>query len=394
MKIEEIKKYLNNNNEPFFEYANGRLNLNCPKCKTEDSLVLDFNENKYTCNDDDCNFSVNINSDFLKEFYNGDNFKILTCKDLLDYEIQPEFFIINPLIPKEAITSITADSGKGKSLFALILAYCIASGMNLFDKYEVEKGNVLIIDQEMNKNETASRFKKVIKNEVPVDYIIDQKFLITDENKFIALKNQIIEKKYNVVIFDTFTEIHNAEENDSGAMKLVNQNMLQLIRETGVTIVYLHHHRKLQKGERLSQSSSRGSSEIIAKVSSHLLLDSKNYRDEFNNKVLEIIVSQEKARSSSRLDHKISFKIVNDEVENKIRWEYLGEVEEKSKKIEEAKNSIINILQNRPGILVKELEDELSVGNNNIRIALKELSSENRIDSSKQGKANYYFIAH
>ncbi|MFA7050007.1 MAG: AAA family ATPase [Patescibacteria group bacterium] len=392
MKIEETKKYLNDNNEPFFEYANGRLNLNCPKCKTEDSLVLDFNENEYRCNEDDCKFSVDINSDFLKEFYNDDDFEISTCKDLLNYEVRPEFFIINPLIPKEAITSITADSGKGKSLFALILAYCMASGTPLFDKYEVEKSNVLIIDQEMNKNEIVSRFKKVIKDEVPIDYIIDQKFLITDEVKLLALKNKIIEKKYNVVILDTFTEIHNAEENDSGAMKMVNKNMLQLIRETGITIIYLHHHRKLQKGERLSQSSSRGSSEIIAKVSSHLLLDSKNYRDEFNNKILEIVISQEKARSSFRLENKISLKVINDEIENKIKWEYLGELEEKGKKIEEAKIAIINILQNRPGVLVRDLEEELSVGSNNIRIALKELVSESKVDSSKQGKANYYFL--
>ena len=134
MKIEETKKYLNDNNESFFEYVEGRLYLTCPKCKTEDNLILDFNENEYRCNDDDCKFSVDINSDFLKEFYSDDDFKISTCKDLLNYEVQPEFFVINPLIPKEAITSITADSGKGKSLFVLILAYCMASGTPLFDK--------------------------------------------------------------------------------------------------------------------------------------------------------------------------------------------------------------------------------------------------------------------
>lgn len=393
MKIEKIKKYLNDNNESFFEYTKGSLYLNCPKCKTEDSLVLDFNKDIYCCQDEDCGLSIDINSDFLREFSNDGNLKILTCDELLSYEAQPEFFIINPLIPKEAITSITADSGKGKSLFALILAYCMASGITLFDKYEVEKSNVLIIDQEMNKNEIVGRFKKIVEKNVSIDYVVDQKFLINDLKNFLTLKEKILEKKYDVVIFDTFTEIHDSEENDSGAMKIINRNMLQLIRLTGVTIIYLHHHRKLQKGERLSQSSSRGSSEIIAKVSSHLLLDSKSYRDEFGNKVLEITVSQEKARSSSRLENKISFKIINDEIENKIRWQYLGEVEEKNKKIEEAKNAIINVLQNRPGVLVKDLEDELNIGSNNIRIGLKELISENKIDLSKQGKANYYFLS-
>lgn len=321
-----------------------------------------------------------------------ESLKISTCNDLLNYEIQPEYFVINPLIPKEAITSITADSGKGKSLFALIIAYHIASGLLLFDKYAVEGSKVLIVDQEMNKNEVVSRFKKIVTSELPISYLIDQKILVTDDDDLDNLEKAIIEGGYKVIIFDTFTEIHDKEENDSGAMKLVNEKLLDLIRLTKVTVIYLHHHRKLQKGERLSQSSSRGSTEIIAKVSSHLLLDSKNYKDELGNKVLEITVSQEKARSSSRLDGKISFKIINDEFENKIKWEYLGETEEKGKKVEEAKIFIMEVLSSCQGATVKDLEEKSEVGISNIRIALKELVLENKIDVSQHGKAKYYFV--
>ncbi|MFA7119314.1 MAG: AAA family ATPase [Sphaerochaetaceae bacterium] len=328
----------------------------------------------------------------LSEETNKDDLTITSCQELLDYEVQPEFFIINPLIPKEAITSITADSGKGKSLFALILAYHIASGLTLFDKFEVDQGKVLIIDQEMNKNTIVTRFKRLIDKNIPIDYIIDQKFMITDNTDFARLLVSIVRNEYKIIIFDTFTEIHDKEENDSGAMKAVNKQILKLIRRTGVSVIYLHHHRKLQKGERLSQSSSRGSSEIIAKVSSHLLLDSKNYKDELGNKVLEMTVSQEKARSSSRLDGKISFKIINDEFENKIKWEYLGEVEEKRKKVEEAKAFIIETLSSCSGATVKDLEEKSDVGTSNIRIALKELVTEEKIDEGKQGKAKYYFI--
>lgn len=339
-------------------------------------LILDINEQEDEDLDDD----------------NG--FRVSTCQELLSCEIQPEYFIINPLIPKEAITSITADSGKGKSLFALILAYHIAKGDDLFGKYKTEQQKVLIIDQEMNRNEVVSRFKKIIDSSLPIDYIIDQKLLLTDEYDLSNLKIIIARNDYQVVIFDTFTEIHDKEENDSGAMKLVNEKLLELIRITKISIVYLHHHRKIQKGERLSQSVSRGSTEIIAKVSSHLLLDSKNYKDELGNRVLEMTVSQEKARSSSRLDGKISLKIINDEFENKIRWEYLGEAEEKGKKVEEAKSFIIETLSNCQGATVKDLEEKSDVGTSNIRIALKELVSENKIDVGQQGKAKYYFISH
>ena len=85
----------------------------------------------------------------------------------------------------------------------------------MFDKYQVEQGRVLVIDQEMNRNEICTRFKKLIDKNLPVDYVIDQKFLITDEDNLDNLKSVIIKGGYNVVIFDTFTEIHNMVENES-----------------------------------------------------------------------------------------------------------------------------------------------------------------------------------
>ncbi len=392
---DELIQYFTTRNRRFKDEKN-IIKTDCVRCLKKDGLIFDFKTKKYFCENNCCEAKGEIEDFISFESFNKknylSNFIITSCQELLDYKTQPEFFIINPLIPKEAITSITADSGKGKSLFALILAFHVASGLPLFNKYSVEKGNVLIIDQEMNSNEVASRFKKIINTNIPIDYIIEQKISITNEDNFNYLVSKIIEKKYNVIIFDTFTEIHNSEENDSGEMKKVNEQFLKLIKLIKVSIIYLHHHRKLQKGEKLSQSSSRGSSEIIAKVSSHLLLDSKNYKDEFGNMVLEATVSQEKARNSNRLDGKISFKVFNNITSDKMEWEYLGEFEEKTKKTEEAKTYIINELQNMTGATFKDLEEKSEAGNSNLRLALKELVKEKKIDSSQKGRAKFYFL--
>ncbi len=320
---------------------------------------------------------------------------VTTGQDLLNYEIQPEFFIVNPIIPKEAITAITADSGKGKSLLALIMAYQIAKGEKVFGEYEVEKTKVLIIDQEMNKNEIASRFKKITGNTIDdvenIDYIINQDFKIDNPLDFAKLLSLIETNHYGVIMFDTFTEIHSGEENDSGQMKKINAELLELIRETGVSLIYLHHHRKSQRGEKLSQSSSRGSTEIIAKVSSHLLIDSKNVLGENQEKILEITISQEKARSSKRLDCPIKVKIIN--TEEKIVSEFLGEVEENSKKIDEAKEKILEMLKELPGLKVEEVREKTNIGVSNIRKALDELVDAKTLDFCKQGRAKYYFLA-
>lgn len=325
-----------------------------------------------------------------KSIKTEEEFHITTSKELWEYDIEPEFFIANPLIPEQAITSITADSGKGKSLLALIMGYQIAKGEPLFGEYEVKKSKVLIIDQEMNKNEIATRFKKIVDEDVSnIDYIIDQEFKITDDNDFDKLESNIRMGGYDVIIFDTFTEIHSNEENDSGAMKEVNAKLLQLIRFTGVTIIYLHHHRKLQKGEVLNQSSSRGSTEIIAKVSSHLLLDSKTSLNEDEELVLDMTISQPKGRSSKKLIGKVGIKITNKE--DKISWEFLGEVQEKTEKVREAKNKILEILKEVPGLTVKDVKEKTNIGENNLRLAFKELADEKILDSEMHGKARYYF---
>lgn len=322
---------------------------------------------------------------------NSDSFKISTSKDLLNSEIEEEQFIVTPLIPEQAITSITADSGKGKSLLALVVAVAISKGEKLFGEYEVKKNNVLIIDQEMNKFSIISRFKKIAdENTDGVDYIIDQNFKITDEEDFYKLVFCILRNGYGVVVFDTFVEIfsNGGGENDSGAMKEVNAKLLELIRLTKVSLVYLHHHKKRAMGEQFSQSSSRGSTEIIAKVSSHLLLDSKNSMTEDGENALDITISQEKARSAQRLAKKITIRIIN--TENKIKWEFLGEVEEKTEVINKAKESILEMLKEVPGLTVQDVKTKTKIGTNNIRLALTELVDSGILDVGKLGKANYY----
>ena len=391
---ENIKKYFTENEWSFAD-DDSNMRSRCRVCKKDNVVLFNFKTGKYSC-ENNCYPPGEIHDYLPKGWIPSDSenstLKISTCQELLDYEVQPEYFIVNPLIPEQAITSITADSGKGKSLLALIFAYSIATGEKLFDQFEVKQNKVLIVDMEMSTNEIITRFKKIVTTEVPIDYIYNQQFLITDDENFENLIEIIEKNKYGVVIFDTFNMISNKKENDQDEMREVNRKLLELIRKTSVTIIYLHHHRKLQKGERLSQSSSRGSTEIIARVSSHLLLDSKSYVEDSNN-ILEITISQEKARSSERLNGKIGVKIINDNITNKITLGYLGEVVEKTKKVEEAKKAILEILGTENSLTVKQAEEKIpGIGTNNIRTAFKELEEESRINFSKEGRKNSYFL--
>jgi len=109
-------------------------------------------------------------------------FKIIKGEEILSKEIKKFPYIVDKLVPEKAITSITADSGRGKSIVSLIFAKAIASGNKLFDEFEVKKSTVLILDQEMDEDLIVGRYKAIIQDKLDIDYIYEQ-FLLVDKEE-------------------------------------------------------------------------------------------------------------------------------------------------------------------------------------------------------------------
>ncbi|MBU3906402.1 AAA family ATPase [Patescibacteria group bacterium] len=326
------------------------------------------------------------------------DFKVVNSDEILEAKISDQPFIIDRLIPEKAITSITADSGKGKSILSIILARYIAKGEKLFGEFNVKQGKVLVVDQEMNKNEIFSRHQSIIKGEkgLKIDYLGEQFLQIDNKSDYEWLKNRIKEKNYRVVIFDTLTNLHAKNENSADEMKEINKLLLNLIYKTGTTIVYLHHHRKRQQGEYYSQSSSRGSTEIIAKTASHLLIDSKQFTEN-EITITEMTIQQEKARSSKRIN-KIGLKIFYDYHLKETHWEYLGEINDAANKLEMAKKFVLDILEKNGehtinGFKAEKEKQGLNFGINALRSVCKDLITEGLI-TSRNGEGSQWRTQH
>ncbi len=331
-------------------------------------------------------------------------FKIISGSEMIDKKIKAQPYIVDKMIPERAITAITADSGKGKSMFALIIAYHIAKGEKIFGEFEVKQNKVLIIDQEMDSDIIHERYKSVFKEEKEsqIDFIYEQSLQIDDNNHYQDLIRLIKQNNYKVIIFDTLTNLHNKSENSADEMKEVNRRLLDLINQTGVSIIYLHHHKKRQQGELYSQSSSRGSTEIIAKVASHLLIDSKVSIDaECDISITELTIQQEKARRPERIN-KIGLKIFYDQNLKQTHWEYIGEVKNNEKKIEQAKDFIKEELRNNSWLSIENLknsasEKKIDIGEKNLREACRELVKNMEIQEKtgkelnrEQARAKFY----
>lgn len=325
------------------------------------------------------------------------NLTITTSAELLQKTPKAMPYIVEKMIPENAITAITADSGVGKSLFALILASHVATGEPLFGTFKVKKNKVLILDLEMDENTIISRYQSIFNKPVDIDIVYEQSWKIDHPPHYNWLKKTILEKGYGVVIFDTLVNIHSKNENSSDEMKLVNEELLRLMRETGVTIIFLHHHRKLQPRERYGQNSSRGSTEIINKTSSHLLLTRmKIFQEENGNFINSLKIKQEKSRQPGYINA-IGVDIKYDHT-NKTTWEYKGIIDIDKNKIDEAKENILEILSEEDKCTVGQFKEKIqSVGESNIRKALKELENEEKIKhcrgEGEHRNTNFYSMA-
>ena len=230
-------------------------------------------------------------------------YKVVTLNDLLKMTPKENPFILKGMIVEGSVNALTSDSGKGKSLLMLKMVEAIVSGEKFLGEFETKKSKTLIIDLEMSENDIIERTQSIIHHEVDgLDFYHAQTFNICDMGDFNWLKDIIIKNEYKLIVLDTYSMAHNKNENDNTETNIVNHKLLELVNECGVTILFLHHHRKLSKGEVMSQASSRGATDIIGKTASHMLIDTRDTIVADGNmglKGIKIVVEQMKRRQAT-----------------------------------------------------------------------------------------------
>lgn len=325
--------------------------------------------------------------------------KIIHGDYFLTAPIKEKPFLVEGMIPENALTVLSADSGSGKSLLMLILARHIAFGEKLFDTFEVKKTSIIVVDTEMDFDILAGRHKAFIGSSAPIYYIHNQSFDICDHDDFFWLAETVLSNNIGLVILDTISGCHILEENSAKEMKILTKKLLDFIRLTRSSIFFLHHHRKKMVGENYSQGSVRGSTALIAAVASHLLLSSKKEVDETGRTVLKMMVEQFKSRRPDGIN-KIGLNVYYNPETKESTYEYLGEIDEKSQSLKAAKEFLDAFIQLGAEYTIKELTSEkkkrgLIFGVNILRDACKELVGDGVLDShngtGKEWNKIYYF---
>jgi len=183
--------------------------------------------------------------------------------DLRALDVQIEWTVEN-LIPKGGISLIIGRGGVGKTFVALQIAQAIGNGTQVFG-LDTIPSKVFYIDFENPEPVIVSRLKMLGGAE-------NIHFLRGFSENFKAPKldskdweDYMKLPKDSVIIIDTLRSSQGGDENGSRDMSIVLEH-LKILRETGFTIIVLHHTPKS------SDTVSKGSSAIVDLADNELSL--------------------------------------------------------------------------------------------------------------------------
>lgn len=326
-----------------------------------------------------------------------DDLNITSIKDIIANDYGECGFIVDKLIPKEGITIISGRPKSGKSWFVLKILADMASKECLFgeEKFKINKTNILLIDEENSQRGLQRRSKKVIDGDLNFPVMSMQGFKIDDDVKRGKLKDYIEKNSIGLIILDSFRRVHSKDENKSEDIAKIYDCLKDIIINTKCAVVIIHHNRKIMQGQKVDMESLRGSGDIGAMVDSFILIESNPLKDlQGNSSTITTVLREDVAVKPFKVDW------YDNENGDKVIFQYKGEVEEDEKKVNFAMDYIYDLVKNGGNSeitfkYIKTLMSKEDIGDKNIRMALKLLEAQNKIDffeGGKTGREKFYIM--
>lgn len=317
-------------------------------------------------------------------------FQVLSLGELLTKDFPADMWRIEGILPVNGQGIISGTPGVGKSWVLAEVVRSVALGISFLGKYPVTQAKVLVIDEDMGVRELKRRWEMLPGTADIKDRVFFAAFTslrLDNREDTSLLKNIVEEKGIGLLVIDPLIGMHGFEENSSTEMR-VFFNQFQKLKESGVTILFAHHSRKKSPGSRGdSLEDMRGSSDIGGAIESHLAITEDDGC---------LVITQTKNRNAEKI---APFKIRLIEKTGKIEFRHEGAYDAKKKKKEQAKELILDILEEaNESLSVKEIRQNLEengVGKTAIEEALKELRENGEIQGryiSGRGRALFYSL--
>lgn len=189
-------------------------------------------------------------------------------------------WLIHGLIPRPSMMMLMGPPKVGKSWLAMDIARAVAGGKDFLGR-KTTQGRVLYIQQDTSEAVWRDRLQKQIQLfgiEFPKDLLMVHpddtlhpvNLLEPASRAWFASAMKTVQPA--LVVIDVLREIHNADENDSTAMKLVGDHLGALFGQTALLLV--HHMKKIPQEVTNPDPTTygRGSSYIMGKMDGYWML--------------------------------------------------------------------------------------------------------------------------
>lgn len=197
--------------------------------------------------------------------------KVEVFCDLSDVESRTAEFLVDPYIPRGALTILDGHPGQGKSLITNHLAAAITTGGRFADKYKMSKGNVLFMSPEDDPDRVLRpRLEAQGADVRRIRFMARPEYL--DEYGRSLLRNELIEHPAKLVVVDPIPSFVSPETNTYRATEVRGfmQPLALLARELDIAILIVRHLRK--GGSDTAIEAGQGSMDFIAAVRSGLMI--------------------------------------------------------------------------------------------------------------------------
>ena len=256
--------------------------------------------------------------------------------DLLDGPTEVTW-IMEPFIPPTSTVLLAGRSGVGKTWLSLDIALSIVSGIPWLGQFPVQQGPVLIVDEENSELLLRIRLLQLLHSyalsprDLPLYTLIGKMINLSPtklaggfNESYDGLLKAIYQVEPVLVIFDSLTRCHRANENSANEMAAMFANVKHLIDETGTSCLFNHHFRKGGGGSNRSGDRIRGSTDIRAFCDVTLLMDSNDNG---------VTVTHDKSRWSEPIP---SFAVDFQSDDDAFALSYAGEASKKEDKQQQA----------------------------------------------------------
>ena len=259
--------------------------------------------------------------------------RLIWHRELQSMNVKEPSYLIDQFIGEGCINVISGLPESYKSLTCSEMLRCCSLGVPFLDIFDTKRTKGLLIDEENTIGQTKSRLNCISYEALEIAILAEQHIMIDEPGAAEAIIKGCKANDIGVVVFDSLSSFHSADENVNSQMAKVFKSFL-LIKQAGITVIIITHESKSQIKNSI-QASPRGAGEIWAKCDVYISM--RTIGIEANT----ISVKQLKNRNGEKLSE---FTIAVHREDDRTWFEYVGEVPKQVGKAQRTDEAILDLL--------------------------------------------------